>query len=528
MAAGKPSKLRELLQVLPVAGVMCMIGAIGWAIWGAVKLGVIIWPPMALGGVGILFFLTTFISAEAANLKHYINTGFYTVFTVGICVVVYMYVQIHDRQIDLTPQKLHTLSEQTQKYLALLKKDVEVTVFDIERKPYENLLTRYAELSPRFKWSIHDPRRDPAFTAKFDPVIMDGTVYVTHGEKKKLLRDEAFGESTLTNAIVEVTRETAVKLYFLRGHGELSLRGSEGRQARTDLITGFANYMQSQSMQIAELDLMQKGFVPEDASLVIIAGPQNDLTDAEARAVERYLSRGGKLLVFLDVTTREDAPAFRNIGEILRRRGIEDTGNIVLDMLGDRQEGSFLKIPLKTYNDKHKITEQLARSGALMSVPLVRSIVALPQPPRDWLLAPLALSSSEAWTEPNTVLKRAMDNQEIPAPTKEQLGMQAIGWAIEAAKPNEHSPRIAVFGTSAFVRNQVYGSQRPAFDLVNNTVQWLVEQEDLIAIPPRSAESTPLILTNATMQLILILVGFALPATIFFGGVSYARLIRRS
>lgn len=523
--SGAPSKSREFLKVLPVAGIMCLLGAFGWAIWGAMEYGYLIPGAAMLGGLGILFFLTTFIGGEIANLKYYLRVGVYTVFVLGTVVVIYLGVRLHDRRFDLTPQKRHTLSEQTRRYLPLLRKEVEVVVFDTDRRPYEDLLSRYAALTPLFKWSIRDPSKDPEFTRKFDPVVANKTIYVTHDKKRKRMPGDEFSESLLTNAIVEVTRETSVNVYFLQGQGEWLLTRPVGRAAAaSDSVSFFRSYLASQSMVTQPLDLSQTGFVPNDASLVILAGLLRDFTEAEARPLESYLGRGGKLLLFLDIPPVESEKIeFTRLDEVLRRRGIADTPNVIVDMLGWQQEGNYLKIPLKTYNTQHKITERLAQLQSPLTIPIVRSIVSIQPAPKDLTVTPLVASGNQAWTE------NWAESQSRPlsVPDKDKMGQQAIGWAVEGKDRKKTPMRIAVYGSSAFVQDRTYAVNQTAREIAQNSVNWLIEQEDLIAVPPRTIAGTPLILTNAQMQLILILVGLALPATIFFGGVSYARLVRR-
>ena len=86
--------------------------------------------------------------------------------------------------------------------------------------------------------------------------------------------------------------------------------------------------------------------------------------------------------------------------------------------------------------------------------------------------------------------------------------------------------RMVVFGTSEFVKNRYLGSRPEAHTLMINTANWLVEQEDLIAIQPRSPRGTPLSLTNAQRQLILIWLAFGMPALLIYGGVNYSRRVR--
>ena len=103
-------KAWDFMRALPLAGVLCLLGAFGWAIAEKIFHG----GAIALGSLGILMFLTAFIRVELANVRSYINVTFYVVFVLGICTVIYLEVRQRNRQFDLTSQKLHTISAATE------------------------------------------------------------------------------------------------------------------------------------------------------------------------------------------------------------------------------------------------------------------------------------------------------------------------------------------------------------------------------------------------------------------------------
>jgi hypothetical protein len=101
-------------------------------------------------------------------------------------------------------------------------------------------------------------------------------------------------------ALLKVVRTRRVA-YLSVGHGELSdpdslwerrgLKASEVKRRLREL-----NY------QVKDLGVAQGlgNEVPDDANIVLILGPQEDLLDEELDALDRYLARGGRLLVALD------------------------------------------------------------------------------------------------------------------------------------------------------------------------------------------------------------------------------------
>lgn len=519
---GSTSRLSNVFRVLPVAGAMCLIVAFGWAIWRRyLEPGA-----LALGGLGVVFFLTTFARAEIANLAHYLNSSLYTIFVIGACVVLYIGLGRRDVRFDLTPEARHTLSETTIQYLELLGKDVEAVVFDTERRPYQQLLARYAEITSRFTWTLHDPDADPEFTRRFAPSVIAGTIFVRHDSETKKMAEGELSEAALTNAIVEVTREDQVVVYFLAGHGELSVHPSGNVNAEaSEAASFFANFLAERAMKVASLDMVVSGVIPSDASLLVIARPTRDLYPIEVRQIADFLSGGGKLLMFFDLPTQTDENVdFSNIQNLLRRYGLEARNDVIVDLEGERQFGNPLNVPMSSVNESHPVSRQLARSTARLELPLVRSIVRSENPPENFIAQPLIFSSGDAW--PYSFERLLVDRGKNVTPPA-QLAPQPLGWAVEPSGRDATGPRLIVYGTSRFIQNRFIATRQPAVALMLNSVNWLTEREDLVAVPPREIQGTPLILTNAELQLILILIGLALPAALFFGGVSYVNLIRR-
>jgi hypothetical protein len=160
----------------------------------------------------------------------------------------------------------------------------------------------------------HD-RMLSAALAKQYRVNVEGTVVIVHGDRNENLvftvdADKVNTRSARTElrqldgkvntALMKVVRTRRVA-YVTVGHGELGdadslwermgLKASEVKRRLRDL-----NY------QVKDLGVAQGlgNEVPDDANMVIILGPREDLLDEEQDALDRYLARGGRLLIALD------------------------------------------------------------------------------------------------------------------------------------------------------------------------------------------------------------------------------------
>lgn len=510
-----------LARIASFTGLFCVLGAFGWAVarryfeFGSI----------ALAGLGVLLFLASFVQAETANLKHYLSSSAYTIFVAGTCVVLYLAFARHDVRADLTSFKAHTLTEISSNYLSVLHKDVEIVVFDVEREPY-GLIDLFTQSSPRVRWELHDPLADPEFTLGFGESVSNRLIYIRHGETTKRISRSELNESALVSAIVEVTRERAVRVYFLSGHGELTFDPPKPLVKNPiPSLSVFAEFLNDRAIEVAPLDLSDTGFVPDDASLLVLAGPRSDLFPSETLSIAQYLNHGGSLLVLFDLPVSNQSVKFDNLAKILFRYGLEDREQIVLDYRGIKTTRSGVAVPMDTYNPDHPITESITGFGASTYLSRVRGLAELDDKPKDVRLIPLVRSSPEAWLEP---FMRAFSQKVVPPPEAER-GQQTLGWGAERRISSGGVSRVVVFGTSALVRDGfIEANQSTVAPLMAYSVDWLVEQEDMIRIPTRKIPGTPLILTNAELQLILIVVTMAFPLAIIFGGSLYASRYRRA
>ena len=98
----------------------------------------------------------------------------------------------------------------------------------------------------------------------------------------------------------------------------------------------------------------------------------------------------------------------------------------------------------------------------------------------------------------------------------------AVGTQTPGEKPAEDGPkpesRIVVFGDSDFVANSALGISGNR-DLFLNTVNWLAQQENLIAIRPKDPDDRRITLTADQQRRILVLAIFIIPGLILLAGV---------
>src|SRR5207244_3205965 len=111
-------------------------------------------------------------------------------------------------------------------------------------------------------------------------------------------RAKEISEESLTNALIEVTRGSAKKIYFTKGHGEHEIGDSTERG-----LKNFVESLKSEGYQAEQILLAEHKQMPADAQALVMAGPVASLTEGEAKLVKEWVDKGGKLVAMIDPGT---------------------------------------------------------------------------------------------------------------------------------------------------------------------------------------------------------------------------------
>ena len=408
---------------------------------------------------------------------------------------------------DTTAGGQYSLADQTVKVLQNLEEDVNVTVFNTEnrRRGTEDRLGEYEHYSGRFNWEFVDPDKNPEIAKQYNIRSM-GTIVVESGNKSEKI--DEFTEQNLTNAIIKVTRDTTKKVYFITGHDEHQIddSGETGLQNAADAI-------EEQNYVAEKLFLAGQDSIPDDASVVIMAGPRTEVLDTELDVLARYIGKGGSAYFMVDPEPGQ------GLQDFLSKYYFEVGDNIVVDMSGmGRIFGTGPSVPLVQNYGDHVITEGF---NVMTYFPLTRSVSTdVPEDQRGYTAGILARTSRSSWGETN--LERVRSNQQADRDEEDVQGPVPIAAAMEVPSPGGGGTgRIVVFGDSDFATNRHFNNQGNG-DLFMNSVNWLLQDEDLISVRPNQPENRRVQMSQSQVKGVLILVVILLPLLLLVsGGVVY-------
>jgi ABC-type uncharacterized transport system involved in gliding motility auxiliary subunit len=450
-----------------------------------------------------------------------------TVSIVGIVVAIGIFAAVNylgvrqSKRWDLTENQAYSLSEQTLKILHNLDAPVQITVYDQETgfDRFRPRLETYQYESNQVKVEYVDVDRQPA-RAKEAEITAYGTVIAAYKDREQRISNTE--EQDITNALIKLVSGAEKKVYFTQGHGERDTASSDRMRG----YNAIAEALGRDNFTVATLPLIQQKEVPADASVVVIAGPTTDLLPPEVDALKGYVARGGKLLVLIDPPPPGSA-GLPNVQAFLTEWSLDLGNDVVLDASGIGQLfGGDATVPVVVNYPAHQITQNF---GVMTAFPHARSVKAVEGGTRT--PQPLLETSAQSWAE--TDLKSLTTGKVEFNEGADRRGPIALGYAVSApaaeppppplggnASPDAPKPetRLVAIGDSDFAGNNALGVQGN-LDLFLNTVNWLAQQEDLIAIRPREAQDRRLSLTADDQTRLMWLSLFVIPGLMFAGGV---------
>ncbi len=431
--------------------------------------------------------------------------GEIALFTAGVLGVLLALAHLSARfplRFDLTSAGLHSLSEPTVTMLRRLGRPVHVTFF--HDPMMRETVERYelmARESPRLTVEFHDPMINPA-KARMLGVNFAGTA-VLESEGRRLQVNSA-SETDIANGILRVSQAATQRVCFLDGHGEpdpFSLESHDHQEGAPGHSHGLGakyvlherhgmakarNALETLNYQVEKVRLLQRSPGLAECGVLVVAGPKVALLTVEVDAIREYLAGGGNALFMLDPFVRT------GLEPVVAEYGVVVDDDIVID-----EASHFWADPsapaVSDYN-RHQITRDLP----LTFFPGVRSLSPTPQRVAGTSVVPLVNSSRRSWGQSNPERVASAAGRDQPGPVT--LMVTALRRAPEdASGPARGRSRIAVVGDSDFATNSFFHIMGNG-TLFLNAVNYLAAQEDLIGIPPRTADLPRVQLTNRQMK----------------------------
>ena len=477
-------------------------------------------------GLGIALLLPGRASMEGANFWVMSIIGITAVILINFVVASDMMLgDFFMQRIDLTESQSESLSELTVEKLESLTQDVNVMAFfredDQRRLRYARMLDKYETHSRHFSFSLIDPDKFPDVVRQENVNPRGVPLVIKSGERREYV--DGFAEKDLTAALIKVVREGEKIIYFSTWHGENTLDEDMGYLKRrlTDL-----NYtLRPHNLSEAE--------IPTDCSVFAITGPEQPYRELEIQRIEEYLAAGNKLLVLLDPSA---VPT--GLEDLLVRYGISVQPNVLIE----RQRGmvpyagglqfremqtpyvvamsqhNYAANPVTEDLISHRVATAFFRARAVNAVPTARGVTG-----ESEVIVRAGSAASFAELDVAAVLANP---REAADPEGDQAGPFPVAVSATARPTNplmrdrtDIQARLVVFGDADFATDRVIGQEQGNLTLITNAINWLGEEESLIAIQPREQYYKPAVMSADEGTFVFLFSIWLYPAVIFLTGI---------
>ena len=498
----------RIAPALGVLGALLLVVAAGvWLVTGRADQWII---ALVAAGLG----LTAFYGLErprqvgeflaARQLRHGANTTVMTIAAIVIVVLVNVLASRYNVRLDMTADRVYSLSEQTLTILRELDRPVRFVGFQqrgtLRHERMEDLLEEYRRQSPLISFEMIDADLQPGLARQYGIEVYDTTV-VEMGDRSAL--EIGADERELSGALLKLSRSEPKYIYWITGHGEPDptdagpLGASEARE-----LMEAANY------EVIPLNLASTGMVPERSNLVVLANPTTALLDVEQTALIDYVRDGGRLLLLLEPNDS------MHMSFLLDELGLRSREGVVLDVAQSFMNDPYS--PLVTGYHLSPVTKNL---------PMVLLHTATEVSPEagaesEYVVSTLAETTVESWLEANPRAPGFDAGEDVPGPLSVVASVeerQSFGNGSEDGK----STIVVAIGDADIITNQMIrfaGNHQ----LILNSVNWLGEEEVLLGIETRLSGPAPLFLTNAQRNLLFLLCVLVMPAIVLFIGATAA------
>lgn len=480
--------------------------------------------PVGIGGLMLAGWIATHIPQiqQFFGLRSTQSTANILVAVIAVLVILGIVNFLGARyttEFDVTETGITQISSQTETAIRTLEQPLQVIAVSTQPPPYlREQLERYQKLNPnQFSFEFLDPQRNPVRARELE-VTADNTLVIVAGDRRQQIPAPTplNFESALTPVIVQVTQTAPPSIYFLQGHGELSLNASaSGEPSLAQAIAA----LEREGYATEPLNLVDAGDVPENAAAIAITAPRRALFPAEVETLQTYLNQGGRVLLLLDA--RADA----GIEPILTEWGIELADDIVVDVSRLNQQLGFgAAVSVVTRYADHPITQPLAQQGLMTLFPAARSLslsgegtAFLSSNPQSWGETNADLSEvsfDEGSDLPGPLTLGVALTREVAATDAPELPQSTDGETAESAEVEaEDKPveaRLVAIGNAAFAADGNFNQQGNS-DLFLNSMNWLVDRDALISIRPKSPTNRRFSLTAQNFIGLLVLSCIVLP-----------------
>lgn len=372
---------------------------------------------------------------------------------------------------DITQANRNILTQGSVNVLNQMKEPVNITVFatkddasggDNFRKGMIDFVARYQRAKKNVNLKFINPSEEPKL-AQDAGIKNDGEVIVEYQKRVEHITPP-IAEQEMTNLLVRLSRTNQQAVMYLDGHGERNLIGVKNFD-----IGEFGKQLEAKGFKFANPDLTIAQSVPSNGAMLVIASPQVDVSEVEAKKIKAYLEAGGNLFWLLDDDN------LRGLKEVADYLGLQVSPGIAMDM-ASAQYGADARVSFASLYGEHAITNNFMLRTLF---PEAHEVTAHGNDDNGWKVSNLVEVAPNGWL---TSEKLAKDIKPVFNEKKDKKGPINIGVALERTY-GKKGQRVVVMGNGNFLSN-TFITNGGNLDFGVNMMNWLAGDDKLITIQP--------------------------------------------
>lgn len=487
------------------------------------------------------------------NFKEIIKKGKWlgnTTFTILlILVIVAIVVALHVflakkniSDIDLTQEKLYSLSEESKQKIRSVTKDTKITLYVMSDYPEvidyaklynkENSHITYEELEDATN------RPDLQQTYGLGTAISGGVIIVESDDRNKIIsagdlytydystyEQYDITEQVLTNAILDVNLEKHPQVYFVTNHAQNAGYYKIAKEL-----------LKNESNDVKDLDLLVDAKVPEDCNVLVLTTLQEDFSEYEKNIILDYINNGGNMIILSDpITTDMSLPNFQSILDVY---GASISNGILYEQNSSKMVYGYTNIIIPEVNEASDITKYISSDG---KVAVLNSGLINLKPYNE--LENLGVSREDLITTSSTAFLRTnVESTNTKMEEKDQkTSGEPIATVLTKKISDEKSSKLMLCANSLFVSDIVInlnaaGSNGSASqtvginfynnrDFIINSVSYLANRDDNITVRKDTGVAT--YIATAKEDIIIRTIITAIPVLIILAGIIVWQIRRR-
>ncbi len=418
------------------------------------------------------------------------------------------------------------------------------------KQSVRELVGRYQHIKNDISLGFVNPNADPEKIRRLN-IAVDGEMIIRYQGREEHLTE--LSEQDLSNTLHRLLRARERRIVFTQGHGERDPLG----KANFDL-NSFSSYLLKQGFLVDTLNLAKSMYIPDNISVLVIAGPQAAFLPGEVRLIIDYIKAGGNLLWLgepLNIEKNQPMHGLLPLSELL---GIEFLDGVVVDPTTQQYGISRPDYAIVTEYPPHPINNGF---DTVTLFPQAAGIERLPtylddedeeetadvsedehvEPSlnRHFEMTPFLSTVERSWIETSPLKDKVhfSDLLDIIGPitigmvltrdiSSEATANQATDTAQTASdsEPSDSSSsanikeqRIIVMGDGDFLSNTFLGNAGN-LTMGINIFNWLSHDEQFIAIPSRIKDDIILDLSPSQLALLGGFFLFIIPGLLVLSG----------